>query len=113
MLTFSVQFIVLCFIIIIIIIFFWFSDPYTFPSERGTEALIKSFFQLTSKIMVRRILYLHRYSVIVRTGIKSVLFPVFLFLKLKPKSQFSRTFKFVGSDYALKSNNEIREKMSG
>ena len=29
--------------------FFWFSDPYTFPSERGTEALIKSFFQLTSK----------------------------------------------------------------
>ena len=84
-----------------------------FPSERGTEALIKSFFQLTSKIMVRRILYLHRYSVVVRTGIKSVRFPVFLFIKRKPKSHFSRSCNFVGNDYALKSNNEIREKMSG
>lgn len=32
-------------------IFFWrFSDSYTFPSERGTEALITSFFKLTSKL---------------------------------------------------------------
>ena len=66
MLTFSVQFIVLFSYYNCYYYFLWFSDPNTFPSERGTEALIKSFFQLTSKIMVRKILYLHRYSVLVK-----------------------------------------------
>ena len=94
--------------------FSWFSDTYAVPSKRGTEALIKSFFQLASKIMVRKIIYLHRY--IAGDCIKSVRFPV-LFLKMKPKSLYCRTFveifNIFGNDYALKSNNEIREKMSG
>ena len=30
--------------------FSWFSDAYAVPSKRGTEALIKSFFQLASKL---------------------------------------------------------------
>ena len=96
--------------------FSWFSDPYTVPCERATGALIKSFFQLASKIMVRRIIYLHRYTAVVRK--KSVrCFPVFvLFLKIKPKSNHVRTcvlFSISSNNYALKNNNKIREKMSG
>ena len=64
--------------------------------------------------MVRKIIYLHRY--IAGDRIKSVRFLV-PFLKMKPKSLYSRTFaemfNIFGNDYALKSNNEKREKMSG
>ena len=60
--------------------------------------------------MARSILYPHRYCVVVRISMKSVLFPVFL--KLKPISHFVSSINFFGSDFAL-INNKIREEMSG